>query len=85
MSEDVPHTVVNLSIESALLPEWFDAIQAIANRTCRRMAVIERPDAWIVKLEVPTDGLVGLNDALAQAWGRFVDQRRAEGRWESDS
>jgi hypothetical protein len=79
---DVPLTIVRLTIERELLPEWFDAVQAVAARHARRMAVIDQPDQYVVQVELPVADKDAFADGLQAAWTTFVDQRRAEGRWQ---
>ncbi len=76
------HTVIALTIEAELLPEWFESVKDIAARLCRRMAVVERPEAWLVQIELPKERVGELSEALASAWGEFVAERKAQGRWE---
>ena len=65
------HTVVALTIEAALLPGWFDAIQKVAARFVRRMAVVEKPDEWIVHCELPVVKAEAFRDALQEAWTAY--------------
>lgn len=83
-STDTPpdHTIVALTIEPELLPEWFEAVKDIAARLCRRMAVVEDPRAWLVRIELPKERVGELNQALSSAWEDFVAERKAQGRWE---
>ena len=62
------HTVLALKIEAALLPGWFDELQKVAARFVRRMAVVEKPDEWIVHCELPVAQAVPFRDALQEAW-----------------
>jgi hypothetical protein len=39
------------------------------------MAVIEKPDEWIVKVELPKDALEPFHAALAAAWEGFPGRR----------
>ena len=82
MFEEAELTVVNLSVDTALLPEWFEAIERVAARHCRRMQVIERPEAHLVRIELPILAKPTLEAELMEAWDGFVAQRKAEGRWE---
>ncbi|MCA9570341.1 MAG: hypothetical protein KC656_21000 [Myxococcales bacterium] len=84
MFEEAELTVVSLSVDVALLPEWFDAIERVAARHCRRMQRIERPDAHLVHIEVPVLARPAMEQELMEAWDTFVEQRKAEGRWESE-
>lgn len=83
MFEEAELTVVSLSVEASLLPEWFEAIERVAARHCRRMQVIERPDAHLVRIELPKLARPTLEQELMVAWEAFVEQRKAEGRWET--
>lgn len=83
MFEEAELTVVSLSVDVALLPEWFQAIEGVAARHCRRMQVIEKPDEHIVQIELPVLARPTLERELMEAWEGFVAQRKAEGRWES--
>ncbi len=75
------HTVIALSIDSELLPEWFDAVRDIAGGLARRMVVVEAPEAWFAKVELHDERVDTFRDHLAAAWETFVAQRKAEGRW----
>ncbi|MCO4746393.1 MAG: hypothetical protein KC912_16470 [Proteobacteria bacterium] len=75
------HTVLGLRIEADLLPEWFDAVKAVGRPLYRRMAVIEKPEEWIVRIELPDEKVAQFNEEMEAAWAVFVEGRRAEGRW----
>ncbi len=75
------HLVLALEVDVALLPEWFDAIKDLAAEFARRMAVMEHPETWRIRLELPKDRVADFHGRLGQAWEVFVAQRRQEGRW----
>jgi len=75
------HLVIGLEVDVALLPEWFDAIKELATEFSRRMAVMEHPEVWKLKIELPKDRADAFREQLIEAWEAFVAQRRAEGRW----
>lgn len=79
---DDGYVIISLSVDSALLPEWFDEIQTVAATVCRRMAVIEKPEAWLVRIELLKERVPELHAGLERQWAVFVEGRRAEGRWE---
>ncbi|MFT4624079.1 MAG: hypothetical protein ACI8PZ_002738 [Myxococcota bacterium] len=62
------HTVVALSIEAALLPGWFEAVKGVAAKFVRRMAVVEKPDEWLVHCELPAVKAEAFHAALQEAW-----------------
>ncbi len=76
------HTVIGLQIDAALLPEWYDAVCAVVHPLCRRMSVLEKPDEWLLKVELPKANVPAFKAGLGQAWEEFVAQRKAEGRWD---
>jgi len=78
-------TIITLSVQAALLPEWFDTIQTIAAPLCRRMAVIEKTEEWIVRIELDKDRVPTLHEELQLGWAAFVKVRREEGRWDTPS
>jgi hypothetical protein len=84
LQNDTPpdHTVMGLRVDVALLPEWFDAIKDLVGQHGRRMMVIEKPDEWVVQIEIHNEKKPVFSDALTTAWADFVAQRKAEGRWE---
>lgn len=84
MFEEAELTVVALSVEVSLLPEWFQAIERVAARHCRRMQVIEKPDEHIVHIELPLFAKPALERDLMEAWEGFVAERKAAGRWDTD-
>jgi hypothetical protein len=81
MFEEAELTVVALSVEVALLPEWFEAIERVAARHCRRMQVIEKPDEHLVQIELPVLARPALERELMEAWQVFVAERKAAGNW----
>lgn len=69
---DEPRFVIlQLHLEAALLPGWFEEVKRIAARHVRRMAVIEKPDEWVVRCEVPEDGKDAFREALEAAWADY--------------
>lgn len=84
MFEEAELTVVSLSVEAALLPEWFQAIERVAAKHCRRMQVIEKPDEHLVHIELPLLAKPNLERDLMEAWEAFVAERKAAGRWDTD-
>ena len=73
MSESTPpdHIVISLKIDVGLLPEWFAEVRQLAVGRVRRMAVIEKPDQWIVQCEIHRDKADEFKSALATAWTAF--------------
>ncbi len=82
MFEETELAVVSLSIDAALLPAWFEEVERVAARHCRRMQVIERDDSHLVRIEVPALAKPNLEAELMEAWDAFVAARKAEGTWE---
>jgi len=78
------HTVIGLRIDGALLPEWYDAVCDVVHPLCRRMSVLEKPDEWLLKVELPKAKVPDFKEGLGAAWEAFVAQRKAEGRWEAE-
>ena len=78
------HTVLAITIEPQLLPEWFEALRDVVTDHARRMAVIEKPDSWICRIEIQKDRVPGFSDALGEAWQVFVAERKAQGNWEAE-
>lgn len=62
------HVVIGLRIDAALIPDWFDEVRRIAVGRVRRMAVVEKPDVWVVQCELHRDNVEAFKDALAVAW-----------------
>ncbi|MCO4773764.1 MAG: hypothetical protein KDA24_27275 [Deltaproteobacteria bacterium] len=87
VQSDTPpdHTVIGLRIDGSLLPEWYDAICTVVHPLCRRMSVLEKPDEWLLKVELPDENLPAFKQGLVTAWDEFVAKRKAEGRWEEES
>ena len=83
LETDTPedHLVIALEVEVALLPEWFEAIKALAGEFARRMSVMEHPETWRVRIELPRDSAPIFQERLGEAWQAFVEKRKAEGRW----
>lgn len=75
------HVVIGMTVEVALLPEWFDAIREIAGRYVRRMLVVEKPDEWIIKVELHEERVDAFRQALSERWEAFVAERKAAGTW----
>jgi hypothetical protein len=75
------HFVIGLEVEVALLPEWFDAIKAIAADFARRMAVQEHPEVWRIRIEMPKAQKDAFNARLQADWDVFIGERRQQGRW----
>ena len=82
MSADVPdpstqhdtpedHVVMAITIEIGLTPDWWEAILEVASRHVRRMMTVERPDQWIVKVELHKDKVAAFNEDLKAAWTAF--------------
>ena len=76
------HEVVLLTVERALLPEWFEIIKEVSARHARRMAVLEKPDEWVVRVELPKVAKAAWGEELTNAWNDFVEKRRQMGNWE---
>lgn len=73
VESDTPpgHVVIALRIEAALLPRWFDEVRRVSAGHMRRMAVVEKPDEWIVRIELPEEAVAAWHAALAEAWQAF--------------
>ena len=76
------HEVVAITIEPGLLPDWFEAVRTVSAAHARRLAVIQKPDGWIVKVELPKSAKAKWGEELTQAWEAFVAGRRAAGTWD---
>ena len=76
------HVVIALRVEAALLPDWYEAIIGVASPLCRRLAVMEKPEEWVLRVELPEHNVPAFKQGLAEAWEGFVARRRAEGNWE---
>lgn len=83
-TSDTPpdHTVLGLRVPANLLPDWYDAIRAVGRPLYRRMAVIEKPEEWILRVELPDDNVAQFNEELEAAWTAFAEARKAAGLWE---
>ena len=83
IASDTPedHFVIALEVEVALLPEWYEAIEKLAAEFSRRMAVMEHPETWRIRIELPKDRGDAFREQLQEAWDGFVATRREEGRW----
>jgi hypothetical protein len=75
-------TYLTLSLDTAVLPAWFDIVQRVCAAHVHRMMVIERPDAWIVRVEIAPENSAQFQSELAAAWELFAAQRRAVGDWQ---
>lgn len=65
-------TIVALTVDPALVPAWFDEIKAAAIAAkCTRMAVLEDPAGWKVRIELPAPNRDALKRDLAARWARF--------------
>ncbi len=65
-------TVVALTVEAALLPDWFEEVTAAALAACcTRMAVLEHPEAWRVRVELPAPNRAAFQRELGERWQRF--------------
>jgi hypothetical protein len=82
-ASDTPedHEVIGLEIDVALLPEWYEAVRDLAGGFCRRMAVMEHPEVWRVRIELPKARADEFRAALGDAWAGFVADRRSRGLW----
>ena len=56
---------------AALLPGWFDEVRRIAPGFVRRMAVIEKPDEWLVLCELDPERVDPFTEALDEAWSAW--------------
>jgi len=83
MSEErTDWTYLTLSLDAEVLPGWFDIVQKLAARFVHRMMVIEKPEVWIVRVEIAPDKSQEFQQELAFAWELFAAQRKALGEWE---
>lgn len=73
IDSDTPpdHVVIGLRLDQDTLPEWFERIMEVAPDWVRRIAVIERPDAWHMKVELHQSKLDGFKAMLAEEWEKF--------------
>lgn len=74
--DDEPLTVLRLTIEAALLPDWFEALKPVVARFARRMAVIEKPDEYVVQVELAVAKKEAFTQALQVAWTEFNERPR---------
>lgn len=75
--------IVPLSVDVGLLPEWYEAIRAVAIPLCTRIGTIEQPERWLVQVQLPRDRVDAFKQGLVEAWEAFVAKRKAEGRWQA--
>lgn len=78
MSEPAAPVTLHLTIEAALLPGWFEALKGVAARHVRRMAVIEKPDEWVVMVELDRERVEGFQAALGEAWDAWREANPVE-------
>ena len=71
------HKVIGLELHADTLPEWFERIKALAPNWCRRMAVMEHPEFWYVRMEMHEDVVEDFHVALAEAWRQYQADVRA--------
>ncbi|MBT3223848.1 MAG: hypothetical protein HN348_32670 [Proteobacteria bacterium] len=76
------HEVVVLTVEAALLPEWFEIIKEVSAPHARRMAVLEKPDEWVVRVELPKASRASWGQELTEAWQKFAAKQRELGNWD---
>ncbi len=74
-------TYLTLSLDTAVLPAWFEIVQRVCAAHVHRMMVIERPEAWIVRVEIAPEKSVAFQGELSDAWEIFAAQRRTLGEW----
>jgi hypothetical protein len=74
--------IVPLTIETALLPDWYDAVVRVAHPLCRRIGVIEKPDGWFVQVQLPRERVDAFKAGLLMAWEDYVAARKAAGTWD---
>ena len=60
-----------LRIPGELLPDWFDEVQRVAAAHVRRMGVVEKPDEWLVQVELDPERAEAFHTALQAAWAAF--------------
>jgi hypothetical protein len=77
------HQVVALTIEPALLPDWYDEVSKVAAQFCRRMMTVENPEGWFVRIEVHKDKVAEFASTLTERWEAFVAERKAAGNWDA--
>ncbi len=65
------HVVIGLRLDPDTLPGWYDRIMEIAPDWVRRIAVIEHPEGWYLKVEVHRDRADGFREALSAAWAAW--------------
>jgi hypothetical protein len=82
MTEEPNWTYLTLSLDADVLPAWFDVVQRLCAGFVNRMMVIERPEAWIVRIEIAPEKSEAFQSELALAWELFAAQRRALGEWQ---
>ncbi len=75
-------TYLTLSLDAEVLPAWFDIVQKLAAQFVHRMMVIEKPDVWIVRVEIAPERSQDFQQELAFAWELFAAQRKALGVWD---
>lgn len=79
--EQTEWKILTLSLDTAVLPGWFDVLQKLAAKWVHRMMVIEKPDVWIVRVEIAPEKSEAFQKELALAWELFAAQRKALGEW----
>lgn len=65
------YAYLDLRIERALLPHWYDEVRKVAVDWVRRFAVLRTPTETIVRCELERDDVDGFQDALQAAWDDF--------------
>ena len=82
-NHDTPpdHVVLAINIELDLTPEWWEVILEVASKHVRRMMTVEKPDEWIVRVELHKERVAAFSADLGEAWDGFVEKRKAEGTW----
>ena len=72
MSEEEVEVVrMALRIPSELLPDWFEEVQRVAAAHARRMGVVEKPEEWLVQVELTPENTESFQADLQAAWSAF--------------
>ena len=81
-TEEIEKRVIGLRIEAALIPDWYTIVLELASSWCIRMCTIEKPEEYVVQIELETAKVQGFQEALSEAWAGFVAGKKKDGAWE---
>lgn len=69
--QETKRVILDLRIEDALLPHWFEEVRQLAVGWVSRMAIVQLPTEWIVRCELKKDDVEGFHEVLQGAWDDF--------------